>query len=419
MAKQTDTLSPEQASLVKGKVPRNALIAVGSIAAIAIGAIGFYYQTQDSRKADEEALRLKKERAAEGIDKSNRPEDVDKIIADQQAAARRAASEAAARAASAPVADKKPNLSADSLVPDQGNTDLKAKTAEDNIYASPIFKDGLKTPAANAQQQQQVPNGVLTPQQMLQQAAAQEAATNAAIAQAAAAAKGGQAPGAMTTQQRDNEFMRNVALQSENGRDFPRTGFVGQSRGCTLSPPAKIPVLSAEALNSDRPGTASLVVERDVYDSLTSTCLVIPWGTTITAPYSSDVQPGQESILVAGAEMRLPNGKHVPLYGAQGADGNGAAGFSGHVNNHFLKIYGASFLTAILLRCFDGGDSSTTTGPLGVTQVGSTAGQVAAQTTQSVLSRYQNIPPTITSDPGERHFMLKVNRDMVLEPYRP
>jgi type IV secretion system protein VirB10 len=186
-----------------------------------------------------------------------------------------------------------------------------------------------------------------------------------------------------------------------------------------LSPPAKIPVLSAEALNSDRPGTASLVVERDVYDSLTSTCLVIPWGTTITAPYSSDVQPGQESILVAGAEMRLPNGKHVPLYGAQGADGNGAAGFSGHVNNHFLKIYGASFLTAILLRCFDGGDSSTTTGPLGVTQVGSTAGQVAAQTTQSVLSRYQNIPPTITSDPGERHFMLKVNRDMVLEPYRP
>jgi type IV secretion system protein VirB10 len=419
MAKQTDTLSPEQASLVKGKVPRNALIAVGSIAAIAIGAIGFYYQTQDSRKADEEALRLKKERAAEGIDKSNRPEDVDKIIADQQAAARRAASEAAARAASAPVADKKPNLSADSLVPDQGNTDLKAKTAEDNIYASPIFKDGLKTPAANAEQQQQAPNGVLTPQQMLQQAAAQEAATNAAIAQAAAAAKGGQAPGAMTTQQRDNEFMRNVALQSENGRDFPRTGFVGHARGCTLSPPAKIPVLSTEALNSDRPGTASLVVERDVYDSLTSTCLVIPWGTTITAPYSSDVQPGQESILVAGAEMRLPNGKHVPLYGAQGADGNGAAGFSGHVNNHFLKIYGASFLTAILLRRFDGGDSSTTTGPLGVTQVGSTAGQIAAQTTQSVLSRYQNIPPTITSDPGERHFMLKVNRDMVLEPYHP
>jgi len=50
--------------------------------------------------------------------------------------------------------------------------------------------------------------------------------------------------------------------------------------------------------------------------------------------------------------------------------------------------------------------------------VGSTAGQVAATTAQSVLERYKNIPPTITDDPGQRRFMLKVNRDIVLEPYR-
>jgi type IV secretory pathway VirB10-like protein len=88
------------------------------------------------------------------------------------------------------------------------------------------------------------------------------------------------------------------------------------------------------------------------------------------------------------------------------------------VNNHFLKIFGASFATAILLGVFDNSSTvSTTTSPYGVSQVGTTAGQVAAQTSQSILNRYQNIPPTITVPVGQR-FMVKVNQDIHLEPYR-
>ena len=72
----------------------------------------------------------------------------------------------------------------------------------------------------------------------------------------------------------------------------------------------------------------------------------------------------------------------------------------------------------MLLGAFDkNGVSSTTSGPYGVTQVGSTAGQVAAQTSQSILSRYQSIPPTIKVAPGKRG-MIKVNRNIHLEPYR-
>ncbi|WP_175981538.1 TrbI/VirB10 family protein [Burkholderia sp. BCC1630] len=421
MAKQTDPTSPEEKALFKGKVPRNVMIAIGAIAALAIGALGFYTQTLEANKAEAEALKAKRERAAEAVDKSNANKaDVDKIIEGQQAEARRRAAEAAAAASAAAAANaKKPTLSADAVMPSAGTAQLKAANDEDTIYVSPIFRPGVKVKDAQPQQPQ-LPNGVISPQQMLlQQAAAQDAAMKEAMAQAAVATRGGQAAGPLTTQQRDNAFMRDVAQLNEGDKDFARTGFVGQSHGCTLSPPAKIPVLSNEALDSDRPGTASLIVESDVYaNNGDGRCMVIPWGTTIVAPYSSDIQPGQESILVAGAEMRLPNGKHVPLYGAQGADGNGAAGFSGHVNNHFLKIYSTSFLTAILVRAFSSGDQTTTSGPLGVTQVGSTAGQIAAQTAQSVLNRYQNIPPTITSAPGERHFMMKINRDLVLEPYR-
>lgn len=418
MAKKTDPISPEEKALFKGKVPRNVMIAIGAIAALAIGALGFYTQTLEANKAEAEALKAKRERAADAVDKSNANKaDVDKIIEEQQAEARRRAAEAAAAASAAAAANaKKPTLSADAVLPSANTAELKAANDQDNIYVSPIFRAGVKLKEG----QPQLPNGIISPQQMLlQQAAAQDAAMKEATAQAALASRGGQAAGPMTTQQRDNAFMRDVAQLSEGDKDFARTGFVGQSHGCTLSPPGKIPVLSSEALNSARPGTASLIVESDVYaNNGDGRCLMIPWGTTIVAPYSSDIQPGQESILVAGAEMRLPNGKHVPLYGAQGADGDGTAGFSGDVNNHFWKIYSTSFLTAILVRTFSTSDQSTTTGPLGVTQVGSTGGQIAAQTAQSVLDRYKNIPPTIKSKPGERHFMMKINRDMVLEPYR-
>ncbi|KVS70166.1 TrbI/VirB10 family protein [Burkholderia cepacia] len=421
MAKQIDPTSPEEKTLFKGKVPRNVMIAIGAIAALGIGSLGFYTQTVEANKAEAEALKAKRERAAEAVDKSNADKaDVDKIIEQQQAEARRRAAEAAAAASAAAAANaKKPTLSADAVLPSAGTSELKAENDQDTIYVSPIFRPGVKVKDAQPQQPQ-LPNGMISPQQMLlQQAAAQDAAMKDATAQAALASRGGQVAGSMTTQQRDNAFMHDVAQLSEGDKDFARTGFVGQSHGCTLSPPAKIPVLSNEALNSDRPGTASLIVESDVYaNNGDGRCLVIPWGTTIVAPYSSDIQPGQESILVAGAEMRLPNGKHVPLYGAQGADGDGTAGFSGDVNNHFFKIYSTSFLTAILVRAFSNSDQSTTSGPLGVTTVGSTGGQIAAQTAQSVLDRYKNIPPTISSKPGKRHFMMKINRDMVLEPYR-
>ncbi|MGQ7932245.1 TrbI/VirB10 family protein [Paraburkholderia sp. D1E] len=418
MANQNGQPTLDQAAIVKGKSPRNALLGVGAIAAVAIGAIGFYYQVKASNDATEEARLLKASKAAEVVDRSHNTEDVDKIIADQQAAARRAAAQA--RAASAPPASdpSKPSLTMDGFVNDQKASKLSADAKEDAIYAAPIFRPGVKL-KDQGQSSVLAQTGLMTPQQMaLQQAAAQQAAMGAANAQAAALAGKLGAPAAQPlSQSRDNQFLNDAKAQSASGEGFLSAGFVGQARGCTLSPPHHIPVLTIEALNSDRPGTAALVVDEDVYDSIRGDCLMIPKGSTITAPYASDIQPGQESILVAATELRLPNGKQVPLYGAQGADTNGWAGFSGDVNNHFLKIYGTSFLTAILIRKFDGGDSSTTTGPLGVTQVGSTAGQVAATTTQSIMNRYRNIPPTITTDWGKR-FMIKVNREIHLEPYR-
>ncbi|MGV7241284.1 TrbI/VirB10 family protein [Caballeronia sp. M23-90] len=221
-------------------------------------------------------------------------------------------------------------------------------------------------------------------------------------------AKQGQAP-----EDRDRAFLREAAAQG----GIEQTTFNGRSRGCTLTPPHNIHVKTIEGLNSDKPGRVALMVDEDVYDSLQGDCLMIPKGSFINGQYSADVKVGQERLLVASTSLRLPNGKNVPMNGMQGADENGYAGFSGDVNNHFLKIFGAGFITAILLKSFDNGaQTATTSSPNGVTTYGSTAGQVAATTAQAVLQRNQNIPPTITVDPGEK-FLVQVTQDIVMEPY--
>ncbi|WP_321788136.1 MULTISPECIES: TrbI/VirB10 family protein [Paraburkholderia] len=417
----------DQERVTKGKSPRGVLFAVGALFAVIIGALGFYYQSKEASQADADAKADKAAKMAASVDHTHNGEDIDKIISDQQTAAREAErkARAAAGASAPPAASAKSGLSVDQFARETASSPTTGAQANvDAIYASPIFTPGKKV---SEQQNNQSAGslgvqGVLTPAQMaMQAAAAQQSATSSAEAQARAlsAAMGqGNATSTTSSAQRDLQFIKDAKAQSASGEGFSSAGFVGQSGACTLSPPHHIPVLVMEGENSDRPGTAALMVEQDVYDSVTGTCLMVPKGTMITAPYQSDIKVGQESILVAATEMRLPNGKQVPLYGAQGADQNGYAGFSGDVNNHFWTIYGASFLTAILLNHFDGSDtSSTTSGPYGVTQVGNTAGQVAAQTSQSILSRYQNIPPTITIKPGQR-FMIKVNRDIHLEPYR-
>ncbi|CAB3805149.1 hypothetical protein LMG28688_06125 [Paraburkholderia caffeinitolerans] len=422
MSTQNSSPTSDQDRVVKGKSPRNALVAVGAIFAVLIGAMGYYYQSKASDKAEQQAKDDKAAKAAAAVDHGPSGNDIDRIISDQQAAARREEERArkAAAGASAPqAAGSKPALSLDQFEAGSRTADLSANAKEDNVYASPIFIPGVKVKAPADTQNTGGVNGILTPQQMaLQQIAAQQAAAGNADAQARVlAAAMGQGNTKTSSADHDLDFLKDAKAQSASGEGFLSAGFVGQAGSCTLSPPHHVGVLVMEGENSDRPGTAALMVEQDIYDSVTGTCLMIPKGSMITAPYQSDIKVGQESILVAATELRLPNGKQVPLYGSEGADQNGYAGFSGDVNNHFLKIFGASFLTAILLNHFTSDTSSTTTGPLGVTQVGNTAGQVAAQTSQSILNRYQNIPPTITIKPGQR-FMIKVNRDIHLEPYR-
>jgi type IV secretion system protein VirB10 len=413
VAKQTDQVKPnaEQQALVKGKTPRNAILSIGLLAALVIGGLGFYYELKASNEAQEDA-RLKKAAALKSSAEVPASENsvIDQLIRQQQQAA---ASEAAARAASDAAAARspvKPVLTASEFQnevssPGSDTRELSEKNSKDAIYTSSVFKQSGASRNAN-QQTTSLPPGVPSLEDF--KAARAAVATNPTDAMALALARQGQAP-----EDRDRAFLKDAA--GEGG--IVQTTFNGRSRACTLTPPHNIHVKTVEGLNSDKPGRVALMVDEDVYDSLQGDCLMIPKGSFINGQYSADIKVGQERLLVASTSLRLPNGKSVPMNGMQGADQNGYAGFSGDVNNHFLAIFGAGFITAVLLKTFDNdATTATTSSPVGVTTYGSTAGQVAATTAQSVLQRNQNIPPTITVPPGQK-FLVQVTQDIVMEPY--
>ena len=202
MNQPNDQQDNQRASLFKGKSPRNALFAVGGVAAIVIAALGFYYQVKESAKVEEEAALRKKAQATEVVDKSNNTQDLNMTSEDQLSSARKlAASEARAAAAArvsatATTPNVAPALTADGLINDQQTRKIKAESDTDAIFASPIFKPGLKVKDSAPTAPNQL-LGILTPAQVAaQQAAAQQAAAGSVgdrVASAlAAAGMGGQ-----------------------------------------------------------------------------------------------------------------------------------------------------------------------------------------------------------------------------------
>lgn len=94
-------------------------------------------------------------------------------------------------------------------------------------------------------------------------------------------------------------------------------------------------------ISSDLPGQVIAQVSQNVYDSATSTKLLIPQGTQLAGSYSSNISYGQSRILMAWQRLQFPNGKVLDIGSMPGADQAGYAVFSDKVNNHYLRIFGS------------------------------------------------------------------------------
>ncbi|CAB3767550.1 TrbI/VirB10 family protein [Paraburkholderia humisilvae] len=190
------------------------------------------------------------------------------------------------------------------------------------------------------------------------------------------------------------------------------------------SPPSKyyvrsntlVQAVTTRMVNSDLSGPIEMSVVSDVYDSVTGTQIMIPAGSTISGANNGDIRLGQSRIEAAVGRICRPDGVCVDAPGSQGADSSGATGLTGDVNNHILEIFATAIIPAAIAYATTPSNSGNNNVYAGGSSPLNSAGQIMVQTSQTVLNRYNNIPPTIIVPPGSP-VSIVIGKDLVLPPY--
>jgi type IV secretory pathway VirB10-like protein len=147
------------------------------------------------------------------------------------------------------------------------------------------------------------------------------------------------------------------------------------------------------ALNSDLPGFARAVIQRDVL-SFDGSTVLIPAGSRAIGQYKSGVAKGASRIFIVWTRILRPDGASISI-GSPAVDDLGRGGVAGKVNGHFLKRFGGS----ILLTVLTGGISAATTAlSRGSTVVVGTASEASTLAQQAASDL--DIPPTIVTKAG-------------------
>jgi type IV secretion system protein TrbI len=178
-----------------------------------------------------------------------------------------------------------------------------------------------------------------------------------------------------------------------------------------------IPVVMKTAISSDLPGPCRAAVEQDVYDSINQSIRIIPAGSTVICAYNSELNVGQDRLMLAFTRLIFPNGTSVALGGMEGGDEQGKIGAKADVNTRFWSRFGSSLMIA--------GISTLTQGilPLGsgitVNMPGSSSSgagtQALGEVAKKSFERNLNIKEELRLSPGDRLRVI-VTRDMVLDP---
>lgn len=208
-------------------------------------------------------------------------------------------------------------------------------------------------------------------------------------------------------------FIKN---QANSTTDILSSGLNDPLAAMVLAMGTKIPAQLDQEINSDLPGQIYGHVSRDVYDSRTHTHLLIPAGSNLVGTYDSAIAYGQERLLVAWKRVNFPNGQWINLQGMGGADPVGA-GFGDQVDNHYWRIFGATFLTSVLAagaQLSQPQQSDALQSP-GVGQtLGQSVGTQIAATGTMLAQKNINIQPTIHIRSGFE-FTVEVNKDMIFK----
>ena len=147
------------------------------------------------------------------------------------------------------------------------------------------------------------------------------------------------------------------------------------------------------ALNSDLPGFARAIVQRDVR-SFEGGDILIPAGSRVIGQYESGVAQGASRVFIVWTRLIRSDGVTVAL-ASPAVDQLGRAGVKGKVNRHFLQRFGGSILLSVLSGGINAATAAATRGSAVVVSSSSQASGLAEQAAKDF-----DIPPTIKTQQG-------------------
>ncbi len=161
-------------------------------------------------------------------------------------------------------------------------------------------------------------------------------------------------------------------------------------------------------------GALECLVTTDVY-SHDRQHLLIPSGTRVIGETRKVENSGQTRLAVVFHRLIMPDGYSVSLDQFKGLDQIGDTGLRDQVNNHYLRIFGASLAIGALGAVAEAGTGgvSTATGS-DLMRQGFAAS--TAQSSAQILDRFLNILPTITIREGHR-VKVYLSGDLTLPDY--
>lgn len=162
-------------------------------------------------------------------------------------------------------------------------------------------------------------------------------------------------------------------------------------------------------------GPVECLVTNDIY-SHDRQHLLIPSGTKVLGEAKRVDTFGQTRLAVAFHRLIMPDGYSVSLDQFKGMNQIGDTGLRDQVNNHYLKIFGASLAVGAIGGIAEGGSGGLLT-QSGTQSIQAGVGQSLGQTSQRILDKFLNILPTVTIREGHR-VKIYLSGDLAVPDYQ-
>jgi type IV secretion system protein VirB10 len=205
-----------------------------------------------------------------------------------------------------------------------------------------------------------------------------------------------------------------VAAQATSEPAVPNAATGATGKQYVLFEGTIIEALLINRLDGSFTGPVSCLVTNDAY-SHDRQHLLIPAGSKVLGEAQKVDTFGQGRLAVAFHRLLMPDGYSVSLDQFKGLDQAGAAALKDKVNNHYLKIFGASLAIGILGAASEYGTGSALTAN-GADMLRQGFGSGLAISAQRVLDRFLNILPTVTIREGAR-VKIYLSNDLLLPDY--